>query len=161
PVCAMYLATLGKRALVRREMYGNLLLTIGGTIQQIIENLQLAADERLIEPLWRMQVLVDRANRAQTDEEMDRFEDLLLQALGELRTLRDRLQGDQFQGDQPGGSWSGQGRRSGALEHGSSGAASDREAVPVSPVGGLASPLPWVAADDVPGNRGDGGHAGT
>jgi hypothetical protein len=36
PVCAMYLATLGKRALVRREMYGNLLLTIGGTIQQIL-----------------------------------------------------------------------------------------------------------------------------
>jgi hypothetical protein len=91
PVCAMYLATLGKRALVRREMYGNLLLTIGGTIQQIIENLQLAADERLIEPLWRMQVLVDRASRAQTDEEMDRFDDHLLKALGELRTLRDHL----------------------------------------------------------------------
>jgi hypothetical protein len=93
PVCAMYLATLGKRALVRREMYGNLLLTIGGTIQQIIENLQLAADERLIEPLWRMQVLVDRASRAQTDEEMDRFDDQLLKALGELRHLRDRLRG--------------------------------------------------------------------
>jgi len=91
PVCAMYLATLGKRALVRREMYGNLLLTIGGTIQQILENLQLAADERLIEPLWRMQVLVDRASRAQSDEEMDRFDDQLLTALGELRTLRDRL----------------------------------------------------------------------
>jgi hypothetical protein len=91
PVCAMYLATLGKRALVRREMYGNLLLTIGGTIQQIIENLQLAADERLIEPLWRMQVLVDRASRAHTDAEMDRFDDELLRALGELRTLRDRL----------------------------------------------------------------------
>jgi len=91
PVCAMYLATLGKRALVRREMYGNLLLTIGGTIQQILENLQLAADERLIEPLWRMQVLVDRASRAQTDEEMDRFDDQLLRALGELRHLRDRL----------------------------------------------------------------------
>ncbi len=91
PVCAMYLATLGKRALVRREMYGNLLLTIGGTIQQIIENLQLAADERLIEPLWRMQVLVDRASRARTDEEMDRFDDQLLQALGALRALRDRL----------------------------------------------------------------------
>ncbi len=91
PVCAMYLATLGKRALVRREMYGNLLLTIGGTIQQIIENLQLAADERLIEPLWRMQVLVDRASRAQTDDEMDRFDDELLQALSSLRTLRDRL----------------------------------------------------------------------
>ncbi len=91
PVCAMYLATLGKRALVRREMYGNLLLTIGGTIQQILENLQLAADERLIEPLWRMQVLVDRASRAQTDEEMDRFDDELLKALGSLRTLRDRL----------------------------------------------------------------------
>ncbi len=87
PVCAMYLA----RALVRREMYGNLLLTIGGTIQQILENLQLAADERLIEPLWRMQVLVDRASRAQTDEQMDRFDDQLLKALGELRTLRDRL----------------------------------------------------------------------
>jgi hypothetical protein len=97
PVCAMYLATLGKRALVRREMYGNLLLTIGGTIQQIIENLQLAADERLIEPLWRMQVLVDRASRAQTDEEMDRFDDQLLKALAELRTLRDRL-GDGFAG---------------------------------------------------------------
>ncbi len=91
PVCAMYLATLGKRALVRREMYGNLLLTIGGTIQQIIENLQLAADERLIEPLWRMQVLVDRASRAQTDDEMDRFDEALLKALGELRHLRDRL----------------------------------------------------------------------
>jgi len=91
PVCAMYLATLGKRALVRREMYGNLLLTIGGTIQQIIENLQLAADERLIEPLWRMQVLVDQASRAQSDEEMDRFDDQLLKALGELRHLRDRL----------------------------------------------------------------------
>jgi hypothetical protein len=88
----MYLATLGKRALVRREMYGNLLLTIGGTIQQIIENLQLAADERLIEPLWRMQVLVDRASRAHSDDEMDRFDDDLLRALGDLRTLRDRLQ---------------------------------------------------------------------
>ncbi len=97
PVCAMYLATLGKRALVRREMYSNLLLTIGGTIQQILENLQLAADERLIEPLWRMQVLVDRASRAQTDEEMDGFDDQLLRALGELRTLRDRL------GDGPAG----------------------------------------------------------
>ncbi len=93
PVCAMYLATLGKRALVRREMYGNLLLTIGGTIQQILENLQLAADERLIEPLWRMQVLVDRASRAQSDDEMDRFDDDLLRALGELRHLRDRLIG--------------------------------------------------------------------
>jgi len=91
PVCAMYLATLGKRALVRREMYGNLLLTIGGTIQQILENLQLAADERLIEPLWRMQVLVDRASRAQTDEQMDRFDESLLKALTELRHLRDRL----------------------------------------------------------------------
>jgi len=91
PVCAMYLATLGKRALVRREMYGNLLLTIGGTIQQIIENLQLAADERLIEPLWRMQVLVDRASRAHSDEEMDRFDDELLKALSGLRLLRDRL----------------------------------------------------------------------
>ncbi len=96
PVCAMYLATLGKRALVRREMYGNLLLTIGGTIQQILENLQLAADERLIEPLWRMQVLVDRASRAQTDEEMDRFDDQLLKALGELRHLRDRLYSDRL-----------------------------------------------------------------
>jgi len=91
PVCAMYLATLGKRALVRREMYGNLLLTIGGTIQQIIENLQLAADERLIEPLWRMQVLVDRASRAESDEEMDRFDEEVLRALRELRHLRDRL----------------------------------------------------------------------
>ncbi len=94
PMCAMYLATLGKRALVRREMYGNLLLTIGGTIQQILENLQLAADERLIEPLWRMQVLVDRASRAQSDEEMDRFDNDLLRALGELRHLRDRLNGN-------------------------------------------------------------------
>lgn len=91
PVCAMYLATLGKRALVRRELYGNLLLTLGGTIQQILENLQFAADERLIEPLWRMQVLVDRASRAQSDEEMDRFDDDLLRALGELRHLRDHL----------------------------------------------------------------------
>jgi hypothetical protein len=91
PVCAMYLATLGKRAMVRREMYGNLLLTIGGTIQQILENLQFAADERLIEPLWRMQVLVDRASRAHSDDEMDRFDDELLRALGALRTLRDRL----------------------------------------------------------------------
>ncbi len=72
-------------------MYGNLLLTIGGTIQQIIENLQLVADERLIEPLWRMQVLVDRASRAQTDDEMDRFDDQLLQALSSLRSLRDQL----------------------------------------------------------------------
>jgi len=98
PVCAMYLATLGKRALVRREMYGNLLLTIGGTIQQILENLQLAADERLIEPLWRMQVLVDRASRAQTDDEMDRFDDELLQALASLRTLRDQLAAVETQG---------------------------------------------------------------
>jgi hypothetical protein len=87
----MYLATLGKRAMVRREMYGNLLLTIGGTIQQILENLQFAADERLIEPLWRMQVLVDRASRATTDEEMDALGNDLLKALGELRHLRDRL----------------------------------------------------------------------
>jgi hypothetical protein len=91
PVCAMYLATLGKRAMVRREMYGNLLLTIGGTIQQILENLQFAADERLIEPLWRMQVLVDRASRATTDAEMDAFDEDLLRALGELRHLRDQL----------------------------------------------------------------------
>jgi hypothetical protein len=91
PVCAMYLATLGKRAMVRREMYGNLLLTIGGTIQQILENLQFAADERLIEPLWRMQVLVDRASRAQTDEEMDRYDDELLRALGTLQRMRDGL----------------------------------------------------------------------
>jgi hypothetical protein len=91
PICAMYLATLGKRAMVRREMYGNLLLTIGGTIQQILENLQFVADERLIEPLWRMQVLVDRASRATTDEEMDTFDNDLLKALGELRHLRDRL----------------------------------------------------------------------
>jgi hypothetical protein len=89
----MYLATLGKRAMVRREMYGNLLLTIGGTIQQILENLQFAADERLIEPLWRMQVLVDRASRATTDEEMDELDNDLLKALGELRYLRDRLHG--------------------------------------------------------------------
>jgi hypothetical protein len=91
PICAMYLATLGKRAMVRREMYGNLLLTIGGTIQQILENLQFAADERLIEPLWRMQVLVDRASRATTDEEMDALDNDLLKALGDLRYLRDRL----------------------------------------------------------------------
>jgi hypothetical protein len=93
PICAMYLATLGKRAMVRREMYGNLLLTIGGTIQQILENLQFAADERLIEPLWRMQVLVDRASRATTDQEMDTLDNDLLKALGELRHLRDRLSG--------------------------------------------------------------------
>jgi len=93
PICAMYLATLGKRAMVRREMYGNLLLTIGGTIQQILENLQFAADERLIEPLWRMQVLVDRASRATTDEEMDTLDNDLLKALGELRHMRDRLHG--------------------------------------------------------------------
>jgi len=98
PVCAMYLATLGKRALVRREMYGNLLLTIGGTIQQIIENLQLAADERLIEPLWRMQVLVDRASRARSDEEMDRFDDELLRALAGLCSLRERLAVDDGRG---------------------------------------------------------------
>jgi len=118
PVCAMYLATLGKRALVRREMYGNLLLTIGGTIQQIIENLQLAADERLIEPLWRMQVLVDRASRAQTDDEMDRFDDQLLRALGELRQLRDRLQGDRL-GD--------------GLGEGPTSAAPDDEPTPATP----------------------------
>jgi hypothetical protein len=93
PICAMYLATLGKRAMVRREMYGNLLLTIGGTIQQVLENLQFAADERLIEPLWRMQVLVDRASRATTESEMDALDDDLLTALGELRHLRDRLAG--------------------------------------------------------------------
>jgi hypothetical protein len=93
PICAMYLATLGKRAMVRREMYGNLLLTIGGTIQQILENLQFASDERLIEPLWRMQVLVDRASRATTDKEMDTLDNDLLKALGELRHLRDRLHG--------------------------------------------------------------------
>jgi hypothetical protein len=91
PVCAMYLATLGKRAIVRREMYGSILLTVGGTIQQILENLQFAADERLIEPLWRMQVLVDRASRAHGDEEMDRFDDQLLAELGRVRDLRDRL----------------------------------------------------------------------
>jgi hypothetical protein len=99
PICAMYLATLGKRAMVRREMYGNLLLTIGGTIQQILENLQFAADERLIEPLWRMQVLVDRASRATTDEEMDMLDNDLLKALGELRHLRDRLHGAQRSDD--------------------------------------------------------------
>jgi len=99
PICAMYLATLGKRAMVRREMYGNLLLTIGGTIQQIIESLQFAADERLIEPLWRMQVLVDRASRAHSDEEMDRFDNDLLKALGELRHLRNRLHGGQLSPD--------------------------------------------------------------
>jgi len=93
PICAMYLATLGKRAMARREMYGNLLLTIGGAIQQILENLQFAADERLIEPLWRMQVLVDRASRATTDQEMDTLDNDLLKALGDLRHLRDRLHG--------------------------------------------------------------------
>jgi len=41
--------------------------------------------------LWRMQVLVDRASRAQGDEEMDRFDDELLRALAGLRTLRERL----------------------------------------------------------------------
>jgi hypothetical protein len=91
PVCAMYLATLGKRAIVRREMYGSILLTVGGTIQQILENLQFAADERLIEPLWRMQVLVDRASRARDDEEMDGFDDQLLAELARVRELRDRL----------------------------------------------------------------------
>jgi hypothetical protein len=75
-------------------MYGNLLLTIGGTIQQIIEHLQLDADERLIEPLWRMQVLVDRASRAHSDEEMDHYDDELLRALSGLRTLRDHLARD-------------------------------------------------------------------
>jgi hypothetical protein len=38
-----------------------------------------------------MQVLVDRASRAQDDAEMDRFDDELLRALASLRTLRDRL----------------------------------------------------------------------
>src|SRR6185437_8649535 len=99
PICAMYLATLGKRAMVRREMYGNLLLTIGGTIQQILENLQFAADERLIEPLWRMQVLVDRASRATTDSEMDTLDNDLLKALGELRHLRDHLHGGEASHD--------------------------------------------------------------
>ena len=101
----MYLATLGKRAMVRREMYGNLLLTIGGTIQQILENLQFAADERLIEPLWRMQVLVDRASRATTDEEMDTLDNDLLKALGELRHLRDRLHGAEPSHDAASPSW--------------------------------------------------------
>jgi hypothetical protein len=99
PICAMYLATLGKRAMVRREMYGNLLLTIGGTIQQILENLQFAADERLIEPLWRMQVLVDRASRATTDQQMDDLDNDFLKALGELRHLRDRLHGAELPHD--------------------------------------------------------------
>jgi hypothetical protein len=92
PICAMYLATLGKRAIVRREMYANIMLTIGGTIQQILENLQFAADERLIEPLWRMQVLVDRASRARNDEEMDQFDNQLLAALERVRRLRDGFQ---------------------------------------------------------------------
>ena len=43
--------------------------------------------------LWRMQVLVDRASRATTDEEMDTLDNDLLKALGELRHLRDRLHG--------------------------------------------------------------------
>jgi hypothetical protein len=42
-----------------------------------------------------MQVLVDRASRAHSDEEMDRFDNDLLKALGELRYLRDRLHGGQ------------------------------------------------------------------
>ncbi len=93
PVCAIYLATLGKRVVVRREMYGNLMLTIGGTIQQIIEELQFGADIRLIRPLWRMQRLVDRASRAQDDDEMDRLDEDLLTTLTELCDLRDRLEG--------------------------------------------------------------------
>ena len=40
-----------------------------------------------------MQVLVDRASRATTDEEMDALDNDLLKALGELRHLRDRLSG--------------------------------------------------------------------
>jgi hypothetical protein len=39
-----------------------------------------------------MQVLVDRASRAQSDEEMDRFDDQLLKALSGLRVQRDRLE---------------------------------------------------------------------
>ena len=35
--------------------------------------------------------LVDRASRAHSDDEMDRFDDQLLAALGQLRHLRDRL----------------------------------------------------------------------
>ncbi len=93
PVCAIYLATLGKRVVVRREMYGNLMLTIGGTIQQIIEELQFGADIRLIRPLWRMQRLVDRASRAQNDDEMDKLDEDLLTTLTELCDLRDRLEG--------------------------------------------------------------------
>jgi hypothetical protein len=40
-----------------------------------------------------MQVLVDRASRATTDEHMDTLDNDLLKALGELRHLRDRLHG--------------------------------------------------------------------
>lgn len=91
PVCAMYLATLGKRVVVRREMYGNLMLTIGGTIERIIEQLQFEADVRLIRPLWEMMRLVDRASRAKTDEEMDKFDEQLLDALTQLYQLREQL----------------------------------------------------------------------
>jgi hypothetical protein len=45
------------------------------------------------DPSWRMQVLVDRASRATTDEEMDTLDNDLLKALSELRHLRDRLHG--------------------------------------------------------------------
>lgn len=91
PVCAMYLATLGKRVVVRREMYGNLMLTIGGTIERIIEQLQFEADVRLIRPLWEMQRLVDRASRAKSDEEMDQFDEQLLDSLTQLYQLREQL----------------------------------------------------------------------
>jgi hypothetical protein len=91
PVCAMYLATLGKRVVARREMYGNLMLSIGGTIQEILEQLQFGADIRLIRPLWEMQRLVDRASRARNDDEMDGYDERLLTALEELCSLRDRL----------------------------------------------------------------------
>jgi hypothetical protein len=98
PVCAMYLATLGKRVVARRELYANLLLSIGGTIQEILEQLQFGADIRLIRPLWEMQRLVDRASRAKDDDEMDGYDERLLAALEELCARRDRLDGIHLDG---------------------------------------------------------------
>jgi hypothetical protein len=98
PVCAIYLATLGKRVVVRRDMYGNLMLTIGGTIEQIIEQLQFNADMRLIRPLWEMQRLVDRASRAKSDDEMDQVDQELLDSLTQLYQLRDQLAAEEASG---------------------------------------------------------------
>jgi hypothetical protein len=107
PICAMYLATLGKRVVARREMYTNLLLTIGGTIQQIIEQLQFGADVRLIRPLWRMQQLVDRASRAQSDDAMDTFDERILDAIEDVCRLQDQLAA---------GRWGGHGEPNGVSE---------------------------------------------